>query len=109
DDSRIEKVETLIARPVDLPVRFSDEHRLALVDGNLRGANLNLERHRALLRLYSARCLSRTRLGFRGAPVVPLSPGLFPASHNAVSTALNATPATPRQTQWHCQNLRRHN
>ncbi len=42
---RVKEVQTLVARPVDPPVRLADEHRLALVDGNLRWTNLNLERH----------------------------------------------------------------
>src|SRR5215472_8910451 len=48
DHPRIEEVETLFARPVDLPVLFTDQHRLALVDGDLRWADLNLDRHAAL-------------------------------------------------------------
>jgi hypothetical protein len=42
---RVEEVQTLVARPIDLPVRLADEHGLTLVDGNLRWTNLNLERH----------------------------------------------------------------
>ena len=45
DDPRVEEVQTLLARPSDLPVRLADEHRLTLVDGNLRWTNVNLERH----------------------------------------------------------------
>ena len=45
DNPRVEEVQTLVARPIDLPVRLADEHRLTLVDGNLRWTNLNLERH----------------------------------------------------------------
>ena len=45
DNPRVEEVEALVARPIDLPVRLADEHGLALVDGNLRWTNLNLERH----------------------------------------------------------------
>src|SRR5262245_2395960 len=46
---RVEKVKALLARPVDLPVMLADEHRLALVDGNLGGADLNLECHGVVL------------------------------------------------------------
>ena len=49
DDPRIKKVKTLFARPIDLPVRLADEDRLALMDGDLRWTNLNLERHHVLL------------------------------------------------------------
>jgi hypothetical protein len=49
DNPRVEKVQALLARPVDLPVMLADEHRLALVDGNLWWANLNLECHDVVL------------------------------------------------------------
>src|ERR1700757_1920544 len=49
DNSRVKKVQALLARPVDLPVRLADEHRLTLVDGDLGWTDLNLERHRVLL------------------------------------------------------------
>src|SRR5207248_8692855 len=45
DDARVEEVEALFARPVDLPVLLADQHRLALVDGDLGWADLDLERH----------------------------------------------------------------
>ena len=49
DDARVEEVETLFARPADLPVLLADQHRLALVDGDLRWADLDLERHNLFL------------------------------------------------------------
>src|SRR5262249_18323339 len=45
DNPGVEKVKALLARPVDLPVRLADEHRLTLMDGDLRWANVNLECH----------------------------------------------------------------
>src|SRR6266478_1712562 len=49
DNPRVEKVKALLARPVDLPVRLADEHRLTLMDGDLRWANVNLEYHGIVL------------------------------------------------------------
>jgi hypothetical protein len=49
DDPRVEEVQALLARPRNRPIRVSDEHRLTLVDSNLRWTNLNLERHYVLL------------------------------------------------------------
>ncbi len=43
DDACIKKIEALLAWPVDLPVRFSDQHCLALVDGDLVRTDLNPE------------------------------------------------------------------
>src|SRR5215469_8882615 len=48
DNTRIEEIEALLARPIDLPILFGDQHRLALVDGDLRRADLDLDRHAAL-------------------------------------------------------------
>src|SRR5262249_31374794 len=49
DNPGVEKVKALLARPVDLPVRLADEHRLTLMDGDLRWANVNLECHGGVL------------------------------------------------------------
>src|SRR5499433_2113434 len=49
DNPRVEKVKALLARPVDLPVRLADEHRLTLMDGDLGWANVNLECHSVVL------------------------------------------------------------
>src|SRR5262249_25801355 len=43
DNPRVEKVKALLARPVDLPVRLADAHRLTLMDGDLWWASVNLE------------------------------------------------------------------
>jgi len=48
DDTRIEEIKALFARPVDLPVLFADRHRLALADGDLRWADLDLYGHEML-------------------------------------------------------------
>jgi hypothetical protein len=45
DNARIEEIETLRARPVDLPGLLADQHRLALVYGDLRWADLYPEWH----------------------------------------------------------------
>src|SRR5262249_57227964 len=45
DDPRIKEIKPLLARPVDLPVRFSDQHCLALVDRDLVRTDLDLEWH----------------------------------------------------------------
>ena len=45
DHAGVEEVEALVARPCDLAVRLAHQHRLALVDGNLRRSDLDLERH----------------------------------------------------------------
>jgi hypothetical protein len=47
NNARVEEVESLFAGPVDLPVLLGDQHRLALVDGDLRWAYLDLKRHEA--------------------------------------------------------------
>src|SRR6266446_8124560 len=47
DNPRVEKIEALLARPADLPVRLADEHRLTLVDRDLGRTNVNLECHGA--------------------------------------------------------------
>jgi hypothetical protein len=49
DDPRVAKVQTLLARPIDLPIWLADQHRLSLVDGNLWRADVNLERHDVVL------------------------------------------------------------
>src|SRR6266404_2492998 len=54
DNPRIEEIKALFARPIDLPVLLADQHRLALVDGDLRWADLDLDRH-AVLPLLAAR------------------------------------------------------
>src|SRR5262249_39360557 len=45
DNACIEEIETLLARPVDLPAVLGDQHRLALMYGDLRWANLDFEWH----------------------------------------------------------------
>src|SRR5262249_1641336 len=45
DDARVEEIKPLLAWPADLPVRFAYQHCLALVDGDLVRADLNLEWH----------------------------------------------------------------
>src|SRR5271163_1560384 len=45
DNPRVEEVKTLFTRPVDLAVLLADQDRLALVDGDLRRADLDLNRH----------------------------------------------------------------
>src|SRR5262249_47547012 len=49
DYPRVEKVKALLARPVDVPVRLADEHRLTLMDSDLWGTDLNLECHGVVL------------------------------------------------------------
>src|SRR5215471_4817130 len=46
DQSRIAEVQPALAGPTYLSVGLGDEHRLALMDGDLRRADLNFERHR---------------------------------------------------------------
>src|SRR5262245_6839374 len=41
--ARIKEIKPLLARPIDLPVRFSDQHCLPLVDRDLVRTDLNLE------------------------------------------------------------------
>src|SRR5215475_5096254 len=57
DDPCVKEVESLLARPVDLPVRFRDQHCLALVDRDLVRTDLNLERHDLFPWLWSLRPL----------------------------------------------------
>src|SRR6185437_9136013 len=45
EDAGIAEIESLFAGPLDLTVRLADQHGLPLVDGNLLGADLDLERH----------------------------------------------------------------
>jgi hypothetical protein len=45
DHAGVEEIEALLARLVDLPVGFADQHRLSLVDRDLMGTNLDLEGH----------------------------------------------------------------
>src|SRR5258708_2168708 len=45
DHPSIEEVEPFLARRIDLSILLGDQHRLALMDGDLRGANLYPERH----------------------------------------------------------------
>jgi hypothetical protein len=45
DDACVKKIESLLAWPPDLPVWFSDQNGLALVDRDLVWTDLNLERH----------------------------------------------------------------
>lgn len=56
DDACVEKIKPLLARPVDLPVRFADQHCLAMVDGDLARTDLNFEWHNKV----SLRSCSRT-------------------------------------------------
>ncbi len=45
DQPGVEKIQPFVAGPVDLPVRFGDQDRHGLMDGDLRRADLDLERH----------------------------------------------------------------
>src|ERR1700704_4042065 len=45
DNAGIEEVEPPFAWPIDLSVRLTDQDGLALMDRDLRGTYLNLERH----------------------------------------------------------------
>jgi hypothetical protein len=47
DNACIEEIETLLTRPVDLLALLGDQHRLAVMYGNLWWANLYLEWHDA--------------------------------------------------------------
>src|SRR5262245_16816690 len=79
DDARVEEVEALLARPVDLPIWLAHQHRLSLMDGDLVRTDLDLERHKALSQL-SRRGIGRPlrlrwsgqskRLVFRRARVI---------------------------------------
>ncbi len=42
---RVEKIETLVAGPMDLSIRFGDQDRHGLMDSDLRRADLDLESH----------------------------------------------------------------
>jgi hypothetical protein len=48
EDARIAEIEAFFAGPFDLAVGLADQHRLALVDGDLLWTDLHLERHMAL-------------------------------------------------------------
>src|SRR5215472_6871815 len=48
DNARIEEIEALVARPIDLPILFGDQHRLSLVDRDLRRADLHFDCHTVL-------------------------------------------------------------
>ena len=52
ENARIEEIETLVARPADLPSLLANQHRLALVYGDLWWANLYLEWHNAPPRMW---------------------------------------------------------
>src|SRR5262249_49169078 len=45
ENTGIEEEEPAIARPADLGIELGHQHRLAMVNGNLRRPHLNLERH----------------------------------------------------------------
>jgi hypothetical protein len=60
DNPRIEEIKALFARPIDLPVLFADQHGLALVDGDLRWADLDLDRHAMLPLLAVTKAVSRS-------------------------------------------------
>src|SRR5262249_25461504 len=83
DNSRVEKVEALLARPADLPVWLADEHRLTLVDGDLWRADMNFKRHDASS--YARPVYRKAVLSFpqKGAPSEPCSPLI-----SAIITAL---------------------
>src|SRR5215470_3099318 len=49
DHPRIAEIKTLVAWPIDPPVELADKHCLALVDRDLRRADMHLERHDGLL------------------------------------------------------------
>ena len=61
DHPRVEEIQAVVAGPVDLAVRFRDQHRLSLVDGDLRRTDLDLERHCELVPFAS----------HRGCPIDP--------------------------------------
>ena len=56
DHPGVAEIQPAFAGPVHLPVGLGHQHRLPLMDGDLRGADLNLERHVEL----SFRCPSAT-------------------------------------------------
>ena len=62
DHPCVAEIEPTFARPIDLPVGFGDEDGLSLMDGDLCGADLNLERHVSS----SFSMLSEATLGRRG-------------------------------------------
>src|SRR5262249_18934558 len=45
ENSGVEEEEPAIARPTDLGIELGHQHRLAMVNGNLRRPHLNFERH----------------------------------------------------------------
>ena len=81
DDPGIEEVQTFVAGPGNLAVRVGDQHRLPLVDRDLRRADLNLESHRlgpffpecryntAGRNVSSGICRDRCPFGTSGLPV----------------------------------------
>ena len=44
----VAKIQPAFAGPIHLPVSFGHQHRLCLMDGDLRRSNLNLEGHDAV-------------------------------------------------------------
>jgi hypothetical protein len=60
----------VVARPIDPPVRLADEHRLALVDGNLWWTNLNLERNDVRLTVFAGQLSAGAQLK-PGATIMP--------------------------------------
>ena len=65
DHAGVVEVETLLARPVDLTVGLAEEHRVPLMDRELRRAYLNFERH-VLLRFSSCAYASASSPGISG-------------------------------------------
>src|SRR5262249_20667593 len=58
DDACIKEIKALLAWPIDLPIWLTDQHCLSLMDRDLMGTDLNLERHVELPWLRSRRVLS---------------------------------------------------
>ena len=50
DDARVEEIDSLLAGRDDLAILLRDQHRLALVNGDLRRPNLDSERHGSVSR-----------------------------------------------------------
>jgi hypothetical protein len=50
DDAGIKEIKTLLAWRVDLPIWFTDQHCLAVMDRDLLRSDCNLKRHDVFLR-----------------------------------------------------------
>src|SRR5262245_21130976 len=71
EDASVEEEEAAVARPGDLGIELGHQHRLALVNGDLRRTDLYFERHGALA------CAS-SRLGARNRPCCMEYPRVSP-------------------------------